>query len=59
MESPGTGSQPLGLGKLAEEIPCSHANSIVVCRISGKIMDEDSMPMAFLDDHVYPREARP
>jgi len=54
----GTGSQPLGLGKLAGEVPYSHhANSTIVCRISGKIMDEDNMPMAFPDGRVYSREA--
>jgi len=42
---------------LAEEVPLSHhANSTIVCRISGKIMDEDNMPMAFPDGHVYSRE---
>ncbi|KAF8637855.1 hypothetical protein AX17_002481 [Amanita inopinata Kibby_2008] len=46
-----------GLGKLAEEVPTSHhANSTIVCRISGKIMDEDNMPMAFPDGQVYSRE---
>ncbi|KDR80093.1 hypothetical protein GALMADRAFT_222986 [Galerina marginata CBS 339.88] len=54
----GTDSQPLGLGKLAGEVPYSHhANSTIVCQISGKIMDEDNMPMAFPDGHVYSREA--
>jgi len=56
----GTGLQPLGLGKLAGEVPYSHhANSTIVCRISGKIMDEDNMPMAFPDGHVYSREVCP
>ena len=55
----GSGSQPLGLGKLAKEVPYSHhANSTIVCQISGKIMDEDNMPMAFPDGHVYSREVR-
>ncbi|KAF9467871.1 CTLH/CRA C-terminal to lish motif domain-containing protein [Collybia nuda] len=50
--------QGLGLGKLAEEVPQSHhANSTIVCRISGKIMDEDNMPMAFPGGYVYSREA--
>ncbi|PPQ75590.1 hypothetical protein CVT24_010896 [Panaeolus cyanescens] len=54
----GTSSRPLGLGKLAEEVPYSHhANSTIVCRISGKIMDEDNMPMAFPHGDVYSREA--
>ena len=52
-------SHPLGLGKLAKEVPYSHhANSTIVCQISGKIMDEDNMPMAFPDGHVYSREVR-
>ncbi|TFK34451.1 CTLH/CRA C-terminal to lish motif domain-containing protein [Crucibulum laeve] len=51
-------SAPKGLGKLAEEVPLSHhANSTIVCRISGKIMDEDNPPMAFPDGSVYSREA--
>ena len=55
----GSGLQPLGLGKLAKEVPYSHhANSTIVCQISGKIMDEDNMPMAFPDGHVYSREVR-
>ena len=54
----GPGLSPLGLGKLAEEVPFSHhANSTIVCRISGKIMDADNMPMAFPSGHVYSREA--
>ncbi|RDB29732.1 Macrophage erythroblast attacher [Hypsizygus marmoreus] len=53
-----SGSQGLGLGKLAEEVPFSHhANSTIVCRISGKIMDEDNMPMAFPNGNVYSRKA--
>ncbi|KAJ7598866.1 CTLH/CRA C-terminal to lish motif domain-containing protein [Mycena floridula] len=48
----------LGLSTLAEQVPLSHhANSTIVCQISGKIMDEDNMPMAFPDGHVYSREA--
>ncbi|CAA7264337.1 unnamed protein product [Cyclocybe aegerita] len=54
----GTGSQSLGLGKLAAEVPYSHhANSTIVCRISGKIMDEDNMPMVFPHGDVYSKEA--
>jgi len=46
------------LGKLAEEVPFSHhVNSTIVCRLSGKIMDEDNMPMAFPNGNVYSREA--
>ncbi|KAF7316383.1 hypothetical protein MIND_00157100 [Mycena indigotica] len=52
-----TGS--LGLGKLAQEVPFSHhANSTIVCFITGKIMDADNMPLAFPDTgFVYSREA--
>jgi len=47
-----------GLGKLAEEVPFSHhVNSTIVCRLSGKIMDGDNMPMAFpISGNVYSRE---
>ncbi|KAJ3566386.1 hypothetical protein NP233_g7042 [Leucocoprinus birnbaumii] len=59
MMSPASAVQPLGLGKLAEEVPFSHhANSTIVCRITGKIMDEDNMPMAFPSTgSVYSLEA--
>ncbi|EKM76774.1 hypothetical protein AGABI1DRAFT_62820 [Agaricus bisporus var. burnettii JB137-S8] len=51
-------SQPLGLGKLAEEVPFSHHfNSTIVCRITGKVMDGDNMPMAFPNGNVYSLEA--
>ncbi|KAJ7240453.1 CTLH/CRA C-terminal to lish motif domain-containing protein [Mycena rebaudengoi] len=55
----GSGSQGLGLGKLAEEVPLSHhANSTIVCFITGKIMDADNMPLAFPNTgYVYSREA--
>jgi macrophage erythroblast attacher len=47
------------LGKLAEEVPFSHhVNSTIVCRLSGKIMDEDNAPMAFPNGYVYSREVR-
>ena len=53
----GEGDQSLGLGKLAEEVPFSHhSNSTIVCRITGKIMDEDNPPMAFPNGRVYSRE---
>ncbi|KAH7886941.1 CTLH/CRA C-terminal to lish motif domain-containing protein [Phlebopus sp. FC_14] len=43
---------------LADEVPYSHhANSTIVCRLSGKIMDEDNMPMAFPNGYVYSRAA--
>ncbi|KAG6873090.1 hypothetical protein C0995_003135 [Termitomyces sp. Mi166 len=54
----GSGTHGLGLGQLAREVPFSHhANSTIVCRISGKIMDEDNPPMAFPNGNVYSREA--
>uniref|UniRef100_D8QHA9 CTLH domain-containing protein n=2 Tax=Schizophyllum commune (strain H4-8 / FGSC 9210) TaxID=578458 RepID=D8QHA9_SCHCM len=47
-----------GLSKLAEEVPFSHhTNSTIVCRITGKIMDEDNPPMAFPSGQVYSRSA--
>jgi len=47
-----------GFGALAEEVPLSHhVNSTIVCRISGKIMDEDNPPMALPNGYVYSREA--
>ncbi|KAF5329946.1 hypothetical protein D9611_010440 [Ephemerocybe angulata] len=53
-----SGDTPLGLGKLAEEVPFSHhSNSTIVCRITGKIMNEDNPPMAFPNGNVYSREA--
>ncbi|KAL6300388.1 CTLH/CRA C-terminal to lish motif domain-containing protein [Sparassis latifolia] len=47
------------LGRLAEEVPYSHhLNSTIVCRLTGKIMDADNMPMAFPGHgHVYSKEA--
>ncbi|KAF8190377.1 CTLH/CRA C-terminal to lish motif domain-containing protein [Mycena galopus ATCC 62051] len=49
---------PQGLGKLAEEVPFSHhANSTIVCYITGKIMDGDNVPLAFENGYVYSREA--
>jgi len=54
LESPAPAPQALGLGKLAEEVPFSHhVNSTIVCRITGKIMDEDNWPLAFPDGNVY------
>ncbi|EFI27062.1 macrophage erythroblast attacher isoform 1 [Coprinopsis cinerea okayama7 len=54
----GSSTAPLGLGKLAEEVPFSHhSNSTIVCRISGKIMDENNPPMAFPNGRVYSLEA--
>ncbi|RPD56002.1 hypothetical protein L226DRAFT_534366 [Lentinus tigrinus ALCF2SS1-7] len=46
------------LGQLAKEVPFSHhLNSTIVCRITGKIMDADNMPMAFPNGQVYSKEA--
>lgn len=42
------------LGALAHEVPFSHhANSTIVCRMSGKIMNADNPPMAFENGMVY------
>ncbi|KAI0346684.1 hypothetical protein BDW22DRAFT_1405428 [Trametopsis cervina] len=47
------------LGDLAKEVPFSHhVNSTIVCRMTGRIMDEDNSPMAFpKNGSVYSREA--
>ncbi|KAL1936527.1 hypothetical protein VTP01DRAFT_661 [Rhizomucor pusillus] len=46
------------LGKLAENLPLSHhVNSTIVCRISGKIMNEDNPPMLLPNGQVYSLEA--
>jgi hypothetical protein len=51
---------PQGLGVLAKEVPFSHhANSTIVCRITGKIMNEDNPPLAFSNGNVYSAEVRP
>ena len=48
------------LGQLAREVPFSHhVNSTIVCRLTGRIMDEDNMPMAFDNGQVYSKEVRP
>ncbi|CEG70497.1 hypothetical protein RMATCC62417_06384 [Rhizopus microsporus] len=42
------------LGKLAEKLPLSHhVNSTIVCRISGKIMNENNPPMLLPNGRVY------
>lgn len=48
------------LGSLATEVPFSHhVNSTIVCRITGRIMNEDNSPMAFPQSgSVYSREVR-
>lgn len=46
-----------GLGVLAQEVPFAHhANSTIVCRITGKIMNEDNPPLAFDNGNVYSTE---
>ncbi|KAL0081073.1 CTLH/CRA C-terminal to lish motif domain-containing protein [Phycomyces blakesleeanus] len=46
------------LGKLAENLPLSHhLNSTIVCRMSGKIMNEDNPPMLLPNGRVYSLEA--
>lgn len=41
-------------GLLAERLPCAHhANSCIVCRISGVIMNEDNPPMVLPNGYVY------
>lgn len=47
-----------GLGRLAQEVPFGHhVNSTIVCRITGRIMDADNMPMAFPQNgQVYSKE---
>lgn len=43
-----------GLGVLAKEVPWSHhANSTLVCSISGKMMNENDPPMALPNGRVY------
>ncbi|CAO3623504.1 unnamed protein product [Cunninghamella echinulata] len=45
-------------GPLAEKLPLSHhVNSTVVCRISGRIMNEDNPPMLLPNGRVYSYEA--
>ena len=48
------------LGLLAKEVPFSHhVNSTIVCRLSGKIIDENNPPFAFPQHgHAYSREVR-
>lgn len=46
------------LGSLAEKLPLSHhVNSTIVCRISGKIMNEDNPPMLLPNGRVYSHNA--
>jgi macrophage erythroblast attacher len=53
------GGYESGLGQLASEVPRSnHMNSTIVCNITGKIMDQDNMPLSFPNGYVYSKEAR-
>ncbi|CAO3612457.1 unnamed protein product [Mucor hiemalis] len=46
------------LGSLAEKLPLSHhVNSTIVCRISGRIMNEDNPPMLLPNGRVYSFDA--
>jgi hypothetical protein len=46
-----------GLGVLAQEVPFAHhANSTIVCRITGKIMNEDNPPLTFDNGNVFSTE---
>lgn len=48
---------PQGLGVLGEGVPWSHhVNSTIVCRISGRIMNENNPPMCFPNGYVYSEE---
>ncbi|KAH9848379.1 CTLH/CRA C-terminal to lish motif domain-containing protein [Lenzites betulinus] len=45
------------LGALAKEVPYSHhVNSTIVCRVTGKIMDANNMPLAMPHGQVYSKE---
>ncbi|CAG8643547.1 14418_t:CDS:2, partial [Acaulospora morrowiae] len=47
------------LGILAQDLPMSHhVNSTIVCRISGKIMNENNPPMALPNGYVYSYDVR-
>ncbi|QRW16955.1 macrophage erythroblast attacher [Rhizoctonia solani] len=47
-----------GLGVLAKEVPWSHhINSVIVCRITGKIMDGDNPPLCLPNGQVYSQKA--
>jgi macrophage erythroblast attacher len=48
-----------GLGQLAKEVPWSHhTNSTLVCRISGRVMDENDPPLCLPNGRVYSRTVR-
>ncbi|WFD44767.1 GID complex subunit containing RING finger motif [Malassezia psittaci] len=48
-----------GLGTLAREVPYSHqGNSRLICRITGKEMDDKNPPMCLPNGRVYSEEVR-
>lgn len=48
-----------GLGTLAREVPYSHhGNSRLICRITGKVMDDKNPPMCLPNGRVYSEEVR-
>lgn len=51
--------QTEGLGTLAPEVPFSHqGNSRIICRITGKVMDDKNPPMCLPNGRVYSEEVR-
>ncbi|KDN49232.1 hypothetical protein K437DRAFT_267483 [Tilletiaria anomala UBC 951] len=47
-----------GLGLLAKEVPWSHhANSTLICRIQGTVMNEDDPPLVLPNGRVYSTSA--
>lgn len=48
-----------GLGVLAKRVPRRHnANSMLICRITGKIMDDKNPPLCLPNGRVYSQEVR-
>jgi macrophage erythroblast attacher len=42
------------MAELVKQVPYSHhVNSTIVCRMSGKVMDDENYPMAFPNGYVY------
>ncbi len=42
------------MSELVKQVPYSHhVNSSLVCRMSGKVMDDENYPMAFPNGYVY------
>lgn len=42
------------MSELVKQVPYSHhVNSALVCRMSGKVMDDENYPMAFPNGYVY------